>query len=113
MGDDLIHGDTPCLAQMVEAQGRTGGNLLAVHVPIEEMSLDTRLTAEVEIDAQLSWSETETLRAMDYEQRELFLATLHEAAINTESRMGFAPLFASQYGDAAEAVLRREGVWKD
>ncbi len=49
----------------------------------------------------------ETLRAMDYEQRELFLATLHEAAINTESRMGFAPLFASQYGDAAEAVVLR------
>jgi UTP--glucose-1-phosphate uridylyltransferase len=34
--DDLIHGEVPCLAQMVEAQERTGGNLLAVmEVPHE------------------------------------------------------------------------------
>jgi UTP--glucose-1-phosphate uridylyltransferase len=28
--DDLIHAERPCLAQMVEAQGGTGGNLVAV-----------------------------------------------------------------------------------
>lgn len=34
--DDLIQGQVPCLAQMVEAQERTGGNLLAVmEVPHE------------------------------------------------------------------------------
>lgn len=34
--DDLIHGQQPCLAQMVEAQRQTGGNLLAVmEVPAE------------------------------------------------------------------------------
>jgi UTP--glucose-1-phosphate uridylyltransferase len=34
--DDLIHSDVPCLAQMIEAQGRTGGNLVAVmEVPQE------------------------------------------------------------------------------
>ena len=34
--DDLIHAERPCLAQMVEAQAETGGNLLAVmEVPAE------------------------------------------------------------------------------
>lgn len=34
--DDLIHGETPCLAQMVDAQKETGGNLVAVmEVPAE------------------------------------------------------------------------------
>ncbi len=34
--DDLIHSDVPCLAQMIEAQRRTGGNLVAVmEVPQE------------------------------------------------------------------------------
>ncbi len=37
--DDLIHADKPCLAQMVEAQRETGGNLLAVmEVPHEHTS---------------------------------------------------------------------------
>jgi UTP--glucose-1-phosphate uridylyltransferase len=35
--DDLIQADTPCLAQMVQAQRETGGNLLAVmEVPPEQ-----------------------------------------------------------------------------
>jgi UTP--glucose-1-phosphate uridylyltransferase len=37
--DDLIHAETPCLAQMVEAQRATEGNLLAVmEVPREQTS---------------------------------------------------------------------------
>jgi UTP--glucose-1-phosphate uridylyltransferase len=37
--DDLIQADTPCLAQMAQAQRETGGNLLAVmEVPAEQTS---------------------------------------------------------------------------
>jgi len=37
LADDLILADTPCLAQMIDAYGETGGNLVAVEdVPREE-----------------------------------------------------------------------------
>jgi UTP--glucose-1-phosphate uridylyltransferase len=35
--DDLIHATTPCMAQLADAHGRTGGNIIAVmEVPLEQ-----------------------------------------------------------------------------